>query len=46
MGVESAALTQCMTPMTLLPGAWGFAWLSRLEAVMIELRVGWEQWNV
>lgn len=29
-----------MTPMTLLPRAWGFAWLSRLEAVMTELRVG------
>lgn len=40
MGVESAALVQYITPVTLLPGALEFAWFSRLEDVIIELRVG------
>lgn len=48
MGVESTALVQCvcLPPLTLLPGALEFAWLSQLEAVLIELRVGWQHWNV
>lgn len=40
MEVESAATVQCVTPITLLPGALEFAWLSRLKAEMIELSMG------
>jgi hypothetical protein len=42
MGVESAVLVQCTTSITVLSGAQVFAWLSRLEVVMMGLKVSWQ----